>query len=253
MTVHFVGAGPGDPELLTRKAERLLRSCTVCIWAGSLVNPEVLDFLPAGAEVHDSASMSLEEIIAVMKQAHDLGKDVVRLHTGDPSIYGAIAEQMRELLRLAIPYAVVPGVSSFQAAAAAIKAELTIPNVSQTIVLSRVADRTPVPHDENLERLALDGATLCLFLSVHKIEDIVARLKPILTAQCPVAVVYRASWPDERVVIGTLGTIAALVHEARIGRQAMIIIGRALVADHPASKLYDPQFAHGYRSAKDAP
>ena len=197
MIVHFVGAGPGDPELLTLKAERLLTTCRICIYAGSLVSPGVLTLIPAEAEKHDSAGMSHEEVIAVCKEARDRGIDVVRLHSGDPSIYGATREQMNALDALAIPYDVCPGVSSFQAAAAALCTELTAPEVSQTIVLTRAAGRTPLPEAQELDRIARTQATLCIFLSVGKIAEIAATLAAHYGPDCPAAVVFRASWPDE--------------------------------------------------------
>jgi len=247
MKVFFVGAGPGDAELLTRKAERLLRSCRFCIYAGSLVSPEVLALIPADAEKHDSAALSLQQTIALCLKARERGLDVVRLHSGDPSIYGAIREQMDELDAAGIDYEVIPGVSSFQAAAAALRTELTAPEVAQTIILSRVADRTPVPPEQELGRLAATHATLCLFLSVHKLESIARTLTAHYGAECPAAVVYRASWPDQQIVSGTLADIAAKTAAARISKTALIFVGRALERGLPASKLYDASFSHGHR------
>jgi precorrin-4/cobalt-precorrin-4 C11-methyltransferase len=252
MKVIFVGAGPGDPELLTRKAARLLESCRCCIYAGSLVSPEVIALIPAEAEKHDSATLTLAETTAICLRAAECGLDVIRLHTGDPSIYGAIREQMIELDRLGIAYEVVPGVSSFQAAAAALKTELTAPEVAQTIVLTRVAGRTPVPAGQELEKLAQTGATLCLFLSVHKIGELAQTLAATHGTDCPVGVVYRASWPDQRIVEGTLGNIAAKVEAAGIGKTAMIVVGRALERHGAVSRLYDPAFSHGYRKSSPA-
>ncbi len=250
MTVIFVGAGPGDPELLTVKAQRLLRECRVCVYAGSLVSPQVLSLLPADAERHDSASMHLEEIVTVFRRAHEQGLDVVRLHTGDPSIYGAINEQMRELEKLGIPYEVVPGVSAFQAAAASWKTELTVPGGAQTIIISRVAGRTPVPEAQSLEALAKTGATLCLYLSVHKIEEIVDILSPHYGADCPVVVVFHASWPDERTISGTLTSIAARMADADVSRTAVVLVGWALGREGEASRLYDRTFTHGFRQGE---
>jgi precorrin-4/cobalt-precorrin-4 C11-methyltransferase len=247
MKVYFVGAGPGDPELITRKAERLLAQCRVCVYAGSLVSPDVLKLLPAGCEKHDSAEMTLEQTAAVCVAAQKRGVDVVRLHSGDPSIYGAIREQMDALDKAGIDYEVIPGVSSFQAAAAALKTELTAPEISQTIILTRTADRTPVPSEQELEKLGRSRATLCIFLSVHKLPEIASVLAPHYGSDCPAAVVYRASWPDQQIVRGTLSDIAAKVAAAKIKKTALIVVGRALARGLPASKLYDATFTHGYR------
>ena len=247
MIVHFVGAGPGDPELLTLKAERLLKACRICIYAGSLVSPEVLALIPAEAEKHDSAAMSHEAVIAVCRAARDRGIDVVRLHSGDPSIYGATREQMNALDALGIPYDVCPGVSSFQAAAASLCTELTAPEVSQTIVLTRTAGRTPLPETQELDRIARTQATLCIFLSVGKIAEVAETLAAHYGPDCPAAVVFHASWPDERLIRGTLADIAPKTQAAGIRATAMIVVGRALARDIPASKLYDASFTHGFR------
>ena len=250
MKVIFVGAGPGDPELLTLKAARLLQSCQCCVYAGSLVSPEVVALVPACAEKFDSATLTLEETTEVCRRARERGMDVIRLHTGDPSIYGAIREQMIELDKLGIAYEVVPGVSSFQAAAAALKTELTAPEVSQTIVLTRTAGRTPMPAGQELERMAQTHATLCIFLSVQNMASVAQTLATHYEEDCPVAVVYRASWPDQIIVKGTLADIAARVAEAGIGKTAMIIVGRALERQGAVSRLYSGDFTHGYRKAK---
>ncbi len=247
MKVHFVGAGPGDPDLLTVKAHGLLKSCRICVYAGSLVNPAVLEVLPPGCERHDSAAMSLEEILVVFEGAAEADVDVVRLHSGDPSIYGAIGEQMRALDRMGIDYEVVPGVSSFQAAAAELRTELTAPEIAQTIILTRTAGRTPVPPAQELKKLALTGATLCIFLSTPKIHEIVTDLVPHYGADCPAGLVYHASWPDRITVRGTLGDIAAKVAAAGVNKTAMIIVGHALGSDIPRSKLYHESFSHGFR------
>jgi precorrin-4/cobalt-precorrin-4 C11-methyltransferase len=251
MKVIFVGAGPGDPDLLTVKALRLLQNCQCCVYAGSLVSPQVLALLPAAAEKHDSASMNLEQIVAVFCDAREANKDVIRLHTGDPSIYGAVREQMNELDTLGIEYEVVPGVSSFQAAAAALKAELTAPEISQTIILSRAAGRTPVPESQQIDRLAETRSTLCLFLSVAQIGDLAEKLAPYYGQDCPAAVVFHASWPDQRVFLGTLEDIAPKVQTENIGKTAMILVGWALAHDNPASRLYSSRFSHGYRKGAD--
>ncbi|MBI5583432.1 MAG: precorrin-4 C(11)-methyltransferase [Deltaproteobacteria bacterium] len=250
MKVYFVGSGPGDPELLTLKGDRILRSCRCCIYAGSLVNPEILERLPPDAERHDSAGMDLPEIIEVMEQGRARGIDVVRLHSGDPSIYGAIREQMNELDRRDIAYEVVPGVSSFQAAAAALPAELTAPEISQTIILTRASGRTPVPPEQELSELGRTRATLCIFLSVDQVERVPAALIPHYGADCPAAVVYRASWPDQKTIRGTLNDIAGQVKNASIKKTALILVGQALARDLPVSKLYDREFSHGYRQGR---
>jgi precorrin-4/cobalt-precorrin-4 C11-methyltransferase len=248
MKVIFVGAGPGDPELLTVKAARLLQSCRCCIYAGSLVSPQVLALLPHEAEKWDSATLTLEQTTDLYRQARDRQIDVARLHSGDPSIYGAIREQMQELDKLGIEYEVVPGVSSFQAAAAALKTELTAPEISQTIVLTRTAGRTPLPSSQELDQLARTQATLCLFLSVHKICEVVRLLAGHYGSDCPIAVVYRASWPDQKVICGTLADIAAKMTAEEINRTAMIVVGRALErCPGPVSRLYSHDFSHGYR------
>lgn len=250
MKVHFIGAGPGDPELLTLKADRILRGCRCCIYAGSLVNPEILKRLPEEAQRFDSAKLDLPEIMALIENARTQGSDVVRLHSGDPSIYGAIREQMNELDLRGIPYEVVPGVSSFQAAAAALPTELTAPEVSQTIILTRVSGRTPVPEEQQLRELARTRATLCIFLSVDRLAEITATLIPQYGAECPAAVVYRASWPDQKVIRGTLADIADQVEKAGIKKTALILVGQALSRHIPASKLYDQAFSHGFRKAR---
>ena len=250
MKVIFVGAGPGDPELLTIKAERLLRGCAVCIYAGSLVSPAVLALLPPTAERHDSATLTLEEIIALCRDAQARGLDVVRLHTGEPALYGAIREQMRELDRLGIAYEVVPGISSFQAAAAALCAELTAPEVSQTVILTRTAGRTPMPGEQDLRALAATRSTLCIFLSVHKLEEVAATLAEFYGPACPAAVVFHASWPDQLVIEGTLADLAEKVATAGIRKTAMILVGHALARKGAASKLYDAAFTHEYREGK---
>jgi len=252
MKVFFVGAGPGDPELLTVKAARLLTNCRICIYAGSLVSPGVMDLVSGNSERYDSAAMSLEEIIRVCRDAKERNIDVVRLHSGDPSIYGAIREQMNELDRLGILYEIVPGVSAFQAAAAALRAELTAPEVAQTIILTRTGGRTPMPAEQELENLARSQATLCIFLSGHKIEEVVGALTASYGGDCPCAVVYHASWPDQKIIEGVLKDIAGKVRITDIGQTSVVIVGRALGRDIPASKLYDAAFTHKFREGKDA-
>jgi len=250
MKVYFVGAGPGDPELLTVKAHRLLSGCRICIYAGSLINPELLSLLPPAAEKHDSAALDLQQISDLFRDARDGNIDVVRLHSGDPSIYGATREQMSELDGLGIDYEVVPGVSSFTAAAAALKVELTAPEVAQTVILTRMAGRTPVPAEQELGMLARTQATLCIFLSSHKISEVAATLTEHYGPDCPAALVYKASWPDERIIRTTLGDLADEVSAAGIRKTAMLVVGRALSRSIPGSKLYDSTFSHEYRSAK---
>jgi precorrin-4/cobalt-precorrin-4 C11-methyltransferase len=245
--VWFVGAGAGDPELLTLKAVKLLEKATCCIWAGSLVNPELLKMVPESCDIHDSASMNLDQIMEVIKDHTSKGHDVIRLHTGDPSIYGATGEQMRRLDELAIPYAIVPGVSSFQASAAAVQTELTLPEISQSIVLTRTAGRTPMPDGQELEAFAKTKATLCVFLSASKLQDICDRLKPYYGDDCTAALVFHASWPDQEVQKGTLNTLPGQCQH--ITRTAMLLVGDALGNNGPDSKLYDATFSHGYRQA----
>jgi precorrin-4/cobalt-precorrin-4 C11-methyltransferase len=250
MKVYFVGAGPGDPELLTLKAQRLLRACPYCIYAGSLVSPQVVAETGEGTKLYDSAGMTLEQMEEVFAEARDGEQNLVRLHTGDPAIFGAIREQMNSLDRLGIDYEVVPGVSSFQAAAAALKTELTAPEVSQTVILSRTSGRTPMPEKEELEVLAQSRSTLCLFLSVHKMGAVAAELSQFYGRDCPAAVVFHASWPDELVIRGNLKDIAARVEEADIRKTAMIVVGQALSRDIPVSQLYHRNFTHGYRQGE---
>lgn len=248
--VYFIGAGPGDPELITVKGSRLISEVEVIIYTGSLVNPKVLEVSREGAEIYNSASMTLEEVLAVIKKAHAGGKKVARVHTGDPALYGAIQEQMDALSREGIPFTVVPGVSSFLAAAAAIPHELTLPGITQTVILTRVEGRTPVPAGEKLSALAAHGATMCIFLSIHLIEQVMGELKSGGYADdTPVIVVERASWPEQKIIRGTIADIAEKIGETGITRTALIMVGRAFGADYALSKLYDGKFTHGYRGA----
>jgi len=246
--VHFVGAGPGDPELITVKGQRLLRQADLIIFTGSLVPRALLAGLKA--EIHDSAGMNLDEVIALMIDAYHRGKHIVRLHTGDPSIYGAINEQIALLRQDNIPFAVVPGVSSATATAASLKTELTLPEISQTVILTRRGGRTPVPDGEKLSSLATHQATMMIFLSVGMIDEVVAELLAGgYPANTPVAIVEKVSWPEERQLRGTLATIAAQVKEAKITKTAIIAVGKVLGEGPPPalSKLYDSTFSHGYR------
>lgn len=248
VNVFFVGSGPGDPELITVKGMKLLKSADLVIYAGSLVREKVLEYCEKSPEIRNSASMSLDEITSLMIDAAKKDKLVVRLHTGDPSLYGALREQADSLEKEGIPYEVVPGVSSAFASAAALKRELTLPGVTQTVIFTRMEGRTPVPEKERLSSLAGHNATMCIFLSVAMMDDVVKELAEGYPLDTPVAVVYRASWEDETVVKGTLRDIAGKVREAGIKRQAMIIAGNA-IGDDPGenSRLYDPGFSHGYR------
>ncbi len=249
--VHIVGAGPGDPELITRKGYRLVQEADVVIYAGSLVNPEILEACKEGCEIHNSASMSLDDVLAVTKASVAEGKTVVRLHTGDPAIYGAIQEQMDALKEMGITYDVTPGVSSFLATAAALQQEYTLPNVTQTVIITRMEGRTPMPEKEKLSMLASHGATMCIFLSVQMIDKVAAELiEGGYDKTTPVAIVVKASWPDQRIIRGTLETIADVVAKEGVIRQAMIVVSRVLDTDYELSKLYDKGFAHMYRDAK---
>jgi precorrin-4/cobalt-precorrin-4 C11-methyltransferase len=248
MKVYFVGAGPGDIDLLTVKARRLLENARLCIYAGSLVNPELLRLLPPEAERYDSAAMNLEEIVHLFQKAQASRIDVVRLHTGEPSIYGAIGEQMDALDQLQIAYEVVPGISAFQAAAAALRVELTAPEIAQTIILTRVPGRTPMPPSEDLSRLAQSKATLCIFLSTDRVAELTGMLAEHYGPDCPAALVYHASWPDEKILRGTLADIGQRIRTEGITKTAIFLVGYALARPTPhPSKLYDKTFGHGYR------
>lgn len=251
--VHFIGAGPGDPELITVKGSRLLREANLVIFTGSLVPRALVDGLQA--KVYDSAGMNLDEVFALIDEAWREGKRIVRLHTGDPAIYGAINEQIALLREHDIPFAVVPGVSSGTASAAALKTELTLPEVSQTVIFTRRGGRTPVPEKEDLASLASHQATMMIFLSVGMIDEVVAELLAGgYPADTPVAVVEKVSWPDERQLRGTLATIAHQVKEAAITKTAIIAVGKVLAESPPPalSKLYDSAFTHGYRQGTGA-
>ena len=249
--IHFVGAGPGAPDLITVRGERLLATTDVVIYAGSLVSPDLLASCPPYCEIHDSATMTLEETVEVMREADGAGKDCVRLHTGDPALFGAIAEQMAELDRLGIAYEVVPGVSALFGATAALRCELTQPGVSQSLVITRAEGRTPVPEGERLRLLASHGCTMALFLSAGLLRQ--AQEELLLggyPSETPAAIVYRATWPDEAIYRCTIGTLARCAEEHDVGRSALVVIGDVLKGQGGRSKLYDPGFAHGYRPAK---
>lgn len=250
MKVYFIGAGPGDPELITVKGAKIIAQADIIIYAGSLVNKEVIDTRKRNAVVYNSASMTLDEVIEVIDKGIRHKKIIARVHTGDPSIYGAIREQMDILDKKKIDYEVIPGVSSFVASAAAIKKEFTLPGVSQTVILTRMEGRTPVPKDESIESLAKHRATMCIFLSVHMIEKLVGRLIISYPKNTPVCVIQKASWKDEKIVIGTLENIAEKVKEAGITKTAQILVGDFLGDEYELSKLYDKNFSHEYRRAK---
>lgn len=249
--INFVGAGPGNVELITLKGRRLLEEADIVIYAGSLVSKEHLDFCREGSEIYNSAGMTLEEVIEVMVEGHKLGKKIVRLHTGDPAIYGAIREQMDLLDQYEIGYEVTPGVSSFTAAASSIKKEFTLPNVSQTVILTRIEGRTPVPEEEDLESLARHKASMAIFLSIQDIDRVVDALaRGYESYDIPVAVVYKATWEDEKIIIGSLKDIAGKIKAANITKTAQILVGKFIEGDYERSKLYDPEFTHEYREGK---
>lgn len=250
MTVYFIGAGPGDPELLTLKAARLIADCPVCLFAGSLVPEEVVAIAPDGARVMDTAPMTLDETHAEIVAAHGRGQDVARVHSGDTSLYGAIAEQIRRLNAEGIDYQIVPGVPAYTAAAAALGQELTIPEVAQSIVLTRVSmDSTNMPSGETLENFGRTGTTLAIHLGIRALREIERVLTPHYGADCPVAVVYRVGWPDQMILRGTLSDIRLKVRAEKITRTALILVGPVLGREHafPDSALYDPTKPHVLR------
>ena len=251
MTVHFIGAGPGAADLITVRALKLIQACPVVLYAGSLVPVEIVEQASPDAHVVDTAPLHLDEIIAEIEAAHAKGLDVARVHSGDPSIYGAIAEQMRRLDQLGISYDVTPGVPAF-AAAALLKRELTLPDISQSIILTRTSVKaSSMPEGETLDNFARTGATLAVHLSVNNLKNVVRDLSPHYGSDCPVAVVFRASWPDEAFVLGTLSDIREKVKEAGFTRTALILVGRALgETDFTDSKLYDASHSHVLRDAK---
>lgn len=254
-SVSFIGAGPGDPELITVKGMKAIQQADIVIYAGSLVSKKILDYAKKDAEIYNSASMNLEETTKVIIDGVKAGGKIVRVHTGDPSLYGAILEQIAPLEEAGISYEVIPGVSSAFASAAYLKAELTLPEVSQTVIFTRVEGKTPVPDKEKLSELAKHRATLCIFLSIGMIDKVVSELLQGYTEDTPVAVVERVSWPDERAITGTLKDIAQKIKDAGIKKQAMIIVGavlKSVVSGQRSevsakSKLYDKNFAHEYR------
>lgn len=248
--IKFIGAGPGDPELITVKGLKAVQQADVIIYAGSLVPKAVIEDRKADAEVYNSAGMDLAEIIAVMKEAVDAEKNVARVHTGDPSIYGSIREQIEELNKLDIDYEVIPGVSSFVASAAALKKEFTVPGISQTVICTRMEGRTPVPELEQIEKLAAHKTSMSIFLTVQMIDKLVEKLLVHYAPETPMAVIQRASWPDQKIVQGTLSTIAEAVKSANITKTAMILVGDFLGDTYENSLLYASHFTHEYREAK---
>ncbi|MGD9617366.1 MAG: precorrin-4 C(11)-methyltransferase [Alphaproteobacteria bacterium] len=254
MTVHFIGAGPGAPDLITVRGLRLIERCPVCLYAGSLVPRAVIDAAPAGARIVDTAPLTLDRIIDEIAAAHERGLDVARVHSGDPSLYGAIGEQMRRLDELGIPFDVTPGVPAFAAAAAALRRELTAPEVAQTVILTRTATRSsPMPPGESLDRLAASRATLAIHLSITNLARIVRVLLPHYGGDCPAVVAYRIGWPDEQLIRGTLGTIRAQTKAAGITRTALILVGPALAGAGGDSRLYDAGHHHVFRPRRSGP
>jgi len=249
VTVHFIGAGPGAADLITLRGRDLLARCPVCLYAGSIVPSEMLAWCPRDARLVDTARMTLDEIEAEYLAAHSRGHDVARLHSGDLSVFSAVAEQVRRLERHGIPYTLTPGVPAFAAAAAVLGRELTVPEVAQSVVLTRMPGRASrMPERERLAAFAATGATLVIHLAIHSIETIVAELTPIYGAGCPVAVVARATWPDEQIVSGTLGTIASKLATTTIERTAIVLVGPALAAqEFRDSALYDPDYRRRFR------
>lgn len=249
MTVHFIGAGPGAADLITVRGRTLVESCPVCLYAGSIVPPEILSWCPPGARLVDTAPLDLEAITAEYARAHERGEDVARLHSGDLSIWSAMGEQIRRLDGLGIPYTITPGVPAFAAAAAVLGRELTVPEIGQSVVLTRTSGRaSSMPETESLTLFAQTRATLAIHLSIHVIEKIVEDLLPAYGSDCPAAVVWRASWPDERVLKGTLGTIAPMVRAEKLERTALILVGRTLEAtDFRDSALYSTDYDRRFR------
>ena len=250
--VHFVGAGPGGPDLITLRGAELLKQADCVVYAGSLVNPALLGFVREGVPVYNSAHMTLEQVLEVLEQTERAGGNTVRLHTGDPCLYGAVREQMDQLDRRGIPWDVTPGVSSFCGAAAAAGVEYTLPGVSQSVIITRMAGRTPVPEGERLASLAVHGATMVIFLSIGLVDKVqTALLQGAYTEATPAAVVYKATWPEQKTVHCTVGTLAASTRAAGITKTALIVVGDFLAAQYDRSKLYDPTFTTEYR--KGAP
>lgn len=254
MTVHFIGAGPGAADLLTLRGRDLIASCPVCLYAGSLIPDAILAHCPPGARIVNTAPMSLDDIVAEIAAAYSRGQDVARLHSGDLSIWSAMGEQLRRLRALDIPFTVTPGVPSFSAAAAALESELTLPGISQSVVLTRTSGRaSAMPESESLRAFAATGAVLAIHLSVHMLDMVIAELTPHYGADCPVAIVWRASWPEQRIVRATLGTMSTALG-VELERTALIFVGRTLMAqDFSNSRLYADDYDRRYRPAGTAP
>lgn len=253
MTVHFIGAGPGAADLITVRGLELIRRCRVCLYAGSLVPRAIVDAAPEGAEVVDTAPLHLDQIIELMQAAHDRGLDVARVHSGDPSLYGAIAEQIRRLEGLGIPYTITPGVPAFAAAAAELSTELTLPGIAQSVVITRTAMRaSAMPDGEELAAFAKTGATLAIHLSINNLVNVVRELTPVLGGDMPVVVIYRATWPDQQIVRGTLADIRAKVKGLGLTRTALIMVGKVFdPGDFAESRLYAADHTHVLRPAAD--
>lgn len=249
MTVHFIGAGPGAADLITVRGRDLIGRCRVCLYAGSIVSPELLKYCPPGARIVDTAPMSLDEIEGQYLQAEKAGEDVARLHSGDLSVWSAVAEQIRRLQRHGIDYTMTPGVPAFAAAASALGRELTIPAIAQSLVLTRVSGRaSPMPNGETLAKFGATGSTLAIHLAIHALRQVVDELTPLYGADCPVAIVAKASWPDERIVWGTLADIEGKLADEPIERTAIIFVGPSLVtSDFRESSLYDPAYQRRFR------
>ncbi|OJU66496.1 MAG: precorrin-4 C(11)-methyltransferase [Rhizobiales bacterium 63-7] len=249
MTVHFIGAGPGAADLITVRGRDLIGKCPVCLYAGSLVSPELLGYCPPGARIVDTAPMSLDEIAAEFVKAAAAGEDVARLHSGDLAVWSAVAEQIRRLQQSGLDYTMTPGVPAFAAAASALRRELTIPSVAQSLVLTRVSGRaSPMPNSETLQAFGASGSTLAIHLAIHALDQVVAELTPLYGADCPVAIVVKASWPDERILRGTLADIVEKVAADPIERTALIFVGPGLAAsDFRESALYDPAYQRRFR------
>jgi precorrin-4/cobalt-precorrin-4 C11-methyltransferase len=247
--VYIIGAGPGDPDLITVKGRNILQQSDVIIYAGSLVNKQIIEASQTEAKLYNSASLNLREIIQIIEEHYKKGLLVSRLHTGDPTIYGAIREQMAALNQRGIPVEVIPGVSSFTAAAAALQREFTLPDISQTVICTRMEGRTGVPELESISRLASHQASMAIFLSVQMIDTLTERLLEHYDKETPAAVVYKATWPEQKIVRGTVSSIASQIKKAGINKTAMVLVGDFLGDDYTLSKLYDPLFSHEFRKA----
>ena len=250
--LYFIGAGAGDPELLTVKGKKIIDSSDIIIYTGSLVNKELFTDIKEGAKLINSAPLNLDEVLEIIFDSNSKGLNIARVHTGDPSMYGAVREQMAALDKAGIEYEGIPGVSSVFAGAAAIKREFTLPGVTQTLILTRMAGRTPVPKSEDIENLAKIQASMAIFLSIASIDKLVKKLMTSYPKETPAAVVYKASWPEQKIIISTLENIADKVKEANINKTAIIYVGRFLADEFELSKLYDKRFGHEFREAKDA-